>query len=70
MSRSTHTRPDDAPMLLSPLQIAGVVIVFLLFLLLGRAVGGWLDSGSSPAATVPAAAPTATPDLAETTVSA
>jgi hypothetical protein len=57
-------------MLLSPLQIAGVVIVFLLFVALGRFVGGWLDDAPPQDATRPAAAPTATVQSAETLESA
>ncbi len=58
--------PDDAPMLLSPLQIAAFVVVFLLFIVLGRAVGGWIEGDRTPARAVSPATPTATVELAET----
>ncbi|MFM9107833.1 MAG: hypothetical protein ACKOWF_14165 [Chloroflexota bacterium] len=57
MSEPRRSQPDDAPMLLPAARVALIVIVFLLFVLLGRIAGTWLDGGGPAAEPLPAPSP-------------
>ena len=72
MTAPRRSAPDDAPMLLPPARIVAVVIVFILFLLLGRLVGEWLDGGQQAERQpiMPASTPSPTIELAETSAPA